>query len=135
MGLLRNVTRFVNFAMGGGQSSSRDQDELEQMERRRLRHSLDNRDEQQQLDDRVVVDSSSLQCPICYNLYPTGSPFLMMMMQYAAPLLLECGHSFCTACISHVVDLAKKPGAASTSSIAKMVLDQNHCRYVAVRFS
>ncbi|PAV56895.1 hypothetical protein WR25_20689 [Diploscapter pachys] len=41
--------------------------------------------------DNIVIDSSILCCPICYNVYAS------------VPSILKCGHTFCTACLQTMI--------------------------------
>lgn len=43
--------------------------------------------------DNVMLDSSVLCCPVCYNLYDS------------APSVLQCGHTFCTKCLRNIAGL------------------------------
>ncbi|CAI4230855.1 unnamed protein product [Auanema sp. JU1783] len=40
--------------------------------------------------DLIIVDSSALCCPVCFNVYSH------------APLILSCGHTFCSLCIKGI---------------------------------
>ncbi|VDM51765.1 unnamed protein product [Angiostrongylus costaricensis] len=43
--------------------------------------------------DNVMLDSSVLCCPVCYNLFD------------CAPSVLQCGHTFCAKCLRNIAGL------------------------------
>ncbi|KAJ1366360.1 hypothetical protein KIN20_027000 [Parelaphostrongylus tenuis] len=43
--------------------------------------------------DNVMVDSSVLCCPVCYNIFDS------------APSVLQCGHTFCVKCLRNIANL------------------------------
>lgn len=117
--------------MGQSLSSHVDIDD-EREARRRQRRAIDKRNARQIDDDRIVVDSASLQCPICYEIFPTCAHRMLYRNSTSftysfcsAPILLDCGHSFCQHCIDR---LFKQPTAGNV----RQVEDGYRCKYLVV---
>ncbi|KJH42685.1 zinc finger, C3HC4 type [Dictyocaulus viviparus] len=43
--------------------------------------------------ESVMIDSSVLCCPVCYNVFAS------------APSILQCGHTFCVKCLRNIATL------------------------------